>query len=289
MPSRRQIILGCLGLGLGSAAAQARADTFDTLYQEVLADPDLVQAAKAERDGQQVEYDLRTNRDFEAQVRAFAPRLKASHREISVNAQNLIILFEVTSAALYNRKFQTPVWPKGDSGVTIGIGYDLGYIRPEWLQEDWGHFLSAATLKALMPACGLRHGEADAYCKSHPDVVVSWSAAHAQFQQILLPRFIAETLIHLPQASCLSNDSLGALVSLVYNRGASFTTPGPRYLEMREIRTAALQADWQSVPGLIEGMQHLWADKPSLRGLMLRRRMEAAQFRSGLATNPCRG
>jgi hypothetical protein len=35
---------------------------------------------------------------------------------------------EVTSQSVYNKKYTSPIMPGGDSGVTFGLGTDLGYI-----------------------------------------------------------------------------------------------------------------------------------------------------------------
>jgi hypothetical protein len=87
------------------------------------------------------------------QSKAIAPRYKPSSRKISEDAVKLIIAFEVTSQAQYERKYQRPVWPRGQSGVTVGIGYDVGYATREWLHEDWKGVLSEAQLGQLEIAC----------------------------------------------------------------------------------------------------------------------------------------
>ena len=46
---------------------------------------------------------------------------------ISRKAVELIIKFEIGSISYYNRILQRPNWPRGNSGITIGIGADLGY------------------------------------------------------------------------------------------------------------------------------------------------------------------
>src|SRR3981081_336751 len=45
----------------------------------------------------------------------------------SERAYELIIDFEVGGRSEYERTYQRPEWPQGESGVTIGVGYDLGY------------------------------------------------------------------------------------------------------------------------------------------------------------------
>lgn len=50
---------------------------------------------------------------------------------ISDEAKLVVIGFEVTGQAYYEKHEARPTWPQGASGVTIGIGYDLGYNTPE--------------------------------------------------------------------------------------------------------------------------------------------------------------
>jgi hypothetical protein len=56
---------------------------------------------------------------------------------ISDAAIDLIITFEVSSPAVYERKYRRPIWPRGRSGITIGIGYDVGYAVKGVLVRDW--------------------------------------------------------------------------------------------------------------------------------------------------------
>lgn len=50
-----------------------------------------------------------------------------SYTPISQRAIALIVGCEVSGKANYEARYQRPVWPKGLSGITIGIGYDVGY------------------------------------------------------------------------------------------------------------------------------------------------------------------
>lgn len=71
-----------------------------------------------------------------------APR---SATRISSHAADLIIACEVTDQENYTRRCRHPVWPRGRSGVTIGIGYDLGYVTPSDAQDDWRNVLPAVS------------------------------------------------------------------------------------------------------------------------------------------------
>jgi len=45
---------------------------------------------------------------------------------------------------------------RGVLGVTIGIGYDIGYVRSQELQADWREILADTNaLAALQAACGV--------------------------------------------------------------------------------------------------------------------------------------
>jgi hypothetical protein len=89
----------------------------------------------------------------------------------------------------------------------------------------------------------------------------------------------------------LSADSLGALVSLIYNRGASFSIseandPTGRFREMRNIKGHMANKAFDQIPGELLAMRRLWLGVPDMRGVVLRREAEAALFKQGLAGKP---
>jgi hypothetical protein len=49
---------------------------------------------------------------------------------------------------------QPPTWPEGQSGITIGIGYDIGYNSVEVFNQDW-YTLGDVERKHLSDCCGL--------------------------------------------------------------------------------------------------------------------------------------
>ena len=55
---------------------------------------------------------------------------------ISQAAFDLIVAEEVSSQAAYNARYQRPERPGGQSGITVGIGYDCGYATPERIRAD---------------------------------------------------------------------------------------------------------------------------------------------------------
>jgi GH24 family phage-related lysozyme (muramidase) len=114
-------------------------------------------------------------------------------------------------------------------------------------------------------------------------VSVPFSAASAVFQQTSVPRTTAETANALPGSDALSPDCMGALVSLVYNRGPSFSADGDRYTEMRAIKTDVMQKRFADIPAQLRSMKRLWAGDPNAAGLVRRRELEALLFEQGLS------
>jgi len=88
-----------------------------------------------------------------------------------------------------------------------------------------------------------------------------------------VPKFYAQMLRIYPQAETLKPEQTAALLSLVFNRGASLS--GPRRVEMVEIKAALANGDFDAIPDLLREMKRLW---PDTRGLRLRRDREAELF-----------
>lgn len=203
---------------------------------------------------------------------------------ISDAAISLIVAAEVTNEATYVRLYQRPTWPGESSGVTIGIGYDCGYVSACELEEDWRGLIPVemiAEVKRL--ALGVTGDAAEARTeklRSDGRVIVPWAAAMAEFRRSEMPKWIARTCAALPRASQLHPDCLGALVSLTYNRGASYDLRGARYAEMRALKAHLTSGELSRIPGDIRSMIRLW---PRTRGLRLRREDEARLFEQGLA------
>lgn len=201
---------------------------------------------------------------------------------VSERTVGLIVMFEVSSPDAYERRYRHPVWPQGRSGITVGIGYDVGYVRPAALALDWQGQLPPAQIDLLAPACGVTGPAARALLARTRDVDIPYENAMAVFRGVTLRQTAAVVEAALPNAARLHPDSFGALVSLVYNRGASFRLAGERYAEMRQIREDMAAARFDAVPGRIRAMKRLW-DQPALRGLVRRRELEAVLFEEGLA------
>jgi hypothetical protein len=277
MLNRRQFALvSAMGvLAPKLARAQTVQTEFDQLLDSAIKDENAIALAQQEREGLKDFFDY-------FNTRTTAPRYSPSSRAIDPKAVALLIAFEVSSQARYERELQSPIWPKGRSGVTIGIGYDVGYVKKEWLHEDWKGILSEAQLGRLVNACEVKGQAANSITANYRDIKINWDDALLQFSSTSLPRFTAETLAVLPNATELNDKYLGAIVSLVYNRGASFRKVGARYREMRAIRRHMMNRNFASIPAELRNMKRIWAGDPKSRGLLIRRDLEATLFEEGL-------
>ena len=175
-------------------------------------------------------------------------------------------------------------WPGGGSGITIGIGYDLGYVTIDQFESDWGEHLGPTARERLKAVVGLTGVKAKNRSGQVADIRVRRADSEAVFRKRTIPRFELLTAQAFPGLVRLPPDAQGALVSLVYNRGASMVDrPGKnRRKEMRAIRDAVAHRDLQEIADQLRSMKRLWAGK-GLDGLLIRREAEARLVESAMA------
>jgi len=202
---------------------------------------------------------------------------------ISQSAYDLILHHEVSSRAFYDEVYAKPTVPPEDSGVTIGIGYDLGQVSRATFLEDWSGAINDEDLRLLSTCIGLRRGSARAALRRVKHISIPFEQADRVFRTRSLPRAIRNTLDAFPGADSLSGDSFGALVSLVYNRGgAVHDRPGSnRRSEMMRIRNLVGTGRFVEIPNTIRQMKRIWSGRTA-RGLLRRREDEARLFEAGL-------
>jgi len=219
----------------------------------------------------------------EGGTEAFATH-RPSATPLSSSAFDLIVEFEVSSEDVYERRYRSPEWPGGASGVTVGIGYDVGYATAALLHSDWDNAIPAVTIKALERGLGVKGPAAKPLAAAlRTTVSIPFAPAIAVHRNKVLPRWIGIVEDALPNSSLLPSDSLGALVSLTYNRGASVRKDGDRFTEMRAIFDHMNRRAFGRIPGELRAMARLW---PDVRGLQIRREREARLFERGLAASP---
>jgi GH24 family phage-related lysozyme (muramidase)/peptidoglycan hydrolase-like protein with peptidoglycan-binding domain len=199
----------------------------------------------------------------------------------SQKAVDLIVAAEIGSRAQYEKLYHYPTWPGGKSGVTIGIGYDLGYTSLETFGQQFGHYLDVVDFHELAQTIGKTGDAAREALPAVKHISVDWDTAMKVFKEVDLPKY-ENMLIHAcPKAVNLTPDCFGALASLVYNRGpGGFHADGDRYREMRAIAHAIDTGDFAAIPGQIRSMKRLWGNEQ--RGLLVRRDDEAKLFEDGL-------
>ena len=215
---------------------------------------------------------------------AFESRGARSHRRLLRQSADFIAGFEISSPAYYKKRLQAPCWPGGESGLTIGVGYDLRHQSAVELREHWGAFLPAAVIDRLVPYCNLAEPDlakrklAETALK---DIAIPLEAAMSVYIDVSLPIYTRKTEDCFQNTSDLNDISMGGLVSLVFNRGDSLANKDSR-LEMRNIATHMKAKAFEKIPAEISAMKRLWNGKKGVEGLLERRDQEAAAFADGL-------
>ena len=190
---------------------------------------------------------------------------------ISKKAIELIIKHEVGGRDVYNRRYQKPIWAGGDSGVTIGLGYDVGYVTEKQFFSDWNG-LNLNFLNALRKVVGLKGEAVKSMMRGEIlQVRIPYNFAYDVFVNKSLPKYYALTKSIYPELDTLNEDTRGALVSMVYNRGNKLD--GDRRKEMRAIVELVAKADYEGIADQIERSKRLWEN--GLDGLVKRREEEA--------------
>jgi len=120
---------------------------------------------------------------------AHAAPLVAGDLRISPESRELIIRYETGGMAEYNATLQHPEVPPGASGITIGIGYDLGYNTANQIAADWSGVLPAPQVARLQSVAGKTGAAARAALVRVKDIRVPWEAALKVYETRTVPRF----------------------------------------------------------------------------------------------------
>jgi len=221
---------------------------------------------------------------IDAPMWALLRALPEPNPDIPTRAVAFIGMEEVSGRDYYDRFCSAPTWPGGASGVTIGVGYDLGYQGS--FDQDWSDLLTPAELQRLRPWLGVKGDAARQAPAQLAGILVPWASAWEGYIRRTLPQEVSKTqgaFVPSP-ARLLPRLCTGMLVSLVYNRGTAMTddSADDRRREMRQIRDALAAGNYEAVPDLFRSMCRLW---PAGNGLRARREREAELFEVGLQSN----
>jgi len=155
----------------------------------------------------------------------------------------------------------------------------LGYMSVEEFEKYFSKFFSIQENIKLKATIGLKGSSAKSKLSSVKDIELNWENAMNAFINWTLPKFwkLSNTLWNgLEQ---LSEKAQIALVSIVFNRGAS--TTGASRIEMNNIKPLVLKKDYKGIAGEIRSMKRLWVGK-NMEGLLKRREEEAKMVESCL-------
>lgn len=295
--------LGTLGGLLGIVTAAASVVVTSTQWSRSTREADLkmkqaearlAQADKRDADKALDEIRAKTDataKQFEvknAELAALEKRLADATAKLASAQESARALAVVTKPQPFSAKAldliaqaegldQPGKWRGLDSGIALGLGYDLGLVTKESFETDWKNHLSPEQIARLSEAVGVTGKTAEALAPRFNDIVVTSEAALDVFERVTLPQYVARTAVVFPGFEKLPLDAQGALVSLVYNRGTNLE--GERKKEMRAIRDLVPAGDLAGIAREIRAMKRLW---PNVQALGARREAEAALVESAI-------
>lgn len=205
--------------------------------------------------------------------------IPAGPLRVSPEARALIVEFETGGQAYYRKALARPSWPGGASGVTVGIGYDVGYNTRAQILADW-KALPESHRNALASAAGVKGSSAKPRAAALKWIVVPWETSEAVFVSNTMPRFGRMTDTAFPGITRTHGHVQGAMLSIVFNRGSSMS--GASRIEMRAIRGHVASGRVSAIPREIRSMKRLWYGK-GLPGLLRRREAEARLIERSLS------
>lgn len=186
-------------------------------------------------------------------------------------AIDLIVAFEINSAAYYAQHLQAPVWPKGESGVTVGIGYDLGYQAASVILLDWR---AHSERSRLSQQAGIRGTAARDRIPTLRDIRTPYPMARQVFDDTTIVTYYRAMRRAYPGAEHLHPLAQGVLTSLTINRGTSMRGESRR--EMLTIRDVCVPAaDYACMQRELRAMVRVWRGSSIERGMQRRRNAEA--------------
>lgn len=186
----------------------------------------------------------------------------------------LILEFETGGVNNYN---PYPLWPGGASGVTIGVGYDVGYQARDVVLSDWQQL---GERRRIADLAGKTGSQARWAVTSVEDIQVHWGLAVEVFDTVTLARWSQICQRTFPGFAALHPNAQAALLSLVLNRGNSLA--GPQRAEMRAIRDLVPERDYRGIAVQLWKMTRIWRGTSLARGMIRRRQAEAALVETAL-------
>ena len=205
---------------------------------------------------------------------------------LSKKSLDLILEFEVGGGENYYNKFlKNPAWPGEQSGVTIGVGYDLGYVNKAEFSEDWKD-LPKEIFDRLYKVVGIKGYNTKNLIRGLKDITIPWELSLKVFNNKTVTKFWNLTKQTFPNFDNLPEDAKGGLVSLVFNRGNALE--GDRRREMKLIRDGMKlvsnydQKALSFIANQIRHMKRIWIGGSIEKGMSRRRDAEAKLIEESL-------
>jgi hypothetical protein len=200
--------------------------------------------------------------------------------KVTESGMDLIVHFEVGGSSYYKKVYQRPIWAKGASGVTVGIGYDLGYNTRCQIQKDWGDILPKKMVDALKSCAGIK-GSASRIHQQRIKYIVNIPLDDAMkvFIKRTVPRFaqLAKTSFKtIEKADPFIQDMM---LSQTFNRGASTKGNSRRHVLWQS--RASAKGQYYALPIYCRDSKIIWANQPSIRRGIWRRRDAEADHGEG--------
>ena len=204
---------------------------------------------------------------------------QASNSILTPEALALILEFEIGGGENYYDRFLIhPELPGGDSGITVAIGYDLSTVSQDKYTADWGGKIDSADFTLLQGAVAISRSDSEDYFPKVKSVSIDYQTALEVFQDCDVHEVLDQCISAFPGFQQLSPNCQGALISLVFNRGARTT---PRYngdtsrVEMLNIKNLVPNQDYTGIASQIRHMERLWIGTDIADGMTRRREAEA--------------
>lgn len=209
---------------------------------------------------------------------------------LSANGLAFIALEETGGLSYYESNTIWPHFPGEESGITIGVGYDLKWNTQENFRSTWGPYLPKYVMDELMKEIGKRGTKKRVAELRQMGIEIPFKSAWPVFVERSVPRFYEETASIYASIGTLPDLCRTVLVSLVFNRGRSLA--GDRRKEMKQIqaileragRARLSKAERKTILADVEdqllSMKRLWQ---AGSGLVKRRQAEANLWRKGLS------
>lgn len=188
---------------------------------------------------------------------------------LSTGGRELVLDFETGGKSGYDPH---PEWPGGASGVTIGIGYDMGYYSKAVIDSDWNNLQKGARTR-LLAVSGVSGTRARQLLPTVRDIFVAWSIATDVFDRVDVAREYSNAKRAMPGFEDLRPNAQAAIISLGFNRGWGMS--GSNRGEMRAIRDLVPARDYEGMAIQFRKMIRVWVGTSIEKGMTRRRIAEA--------------